>query len=138
MGTLCLLPSPDYRNQSHLLQAEGPLSTGLVPNYYPMPPLQYLAPLPLFQSQLQSPFAVRPCAYCGDTDTSRDHGEEPHLWPSRLSSPTPHHSLNQAASNLPKKVQLALRGTKVREGSALSISVCSLQTCWPQRSTSLN
>lgn len=121
-----------------MLQAEGPLSTGLLPNYYPIPPLQYLAPLPPFRSQLQSPFAVRPCAYCGDTDTSRDHGEEPHLWPSRLSFPAPLHILNQAASNLPKKVQLVLRGTEVREGSALSIPLCSLQTCGPQRSTSLN
>lgn len=44
MGTRCPLPSLDYRNQCHLLQAERPLATGLVPNYHPMPPLQYLAP----------------------------------------------------------------------------------------------
>lgn len=84
---ICSQALRDFRNQSHCKPRD----------HYPPDSCLTITPcpwhlLPLLWSQLQSPFAGRPCAYCGDTDTSEDRGEEPHLWPSRLSSPTPHHT----------------------------------------------
>lgn len=63
------------------------------PTIIPCPLFNTKPPLPLLWSQLQNPFARRPCAYCGDTNEQFwGPWRGDHLWPSRLSLPTPHHA----------------------------------------------